>query len=70
MNKVYFENGVMEIDGLDLLITVDSFSTIRVPMAREESSLVFLEALPLLVTQGYVLGKRKMRHKLRTTLGL
>ncbi len=70
MKKINFENGIMEIIGLDLLITVDSFSTIRVPMAREESSLLFLEAIPLLVAQGKVLGKRKIRKVIKEKLGL
>ena len=68
--KTYFDNGIIEVIGLDILITVDSFSTITIPMSREESALTYLNAIEKLVLQGRIIGNREVQAQIRDTLGI
>ena len=68
--KTYFKNGIIEVIGIDILITVDGFSTISIPMSREESAQTYINALEKLVLQGKAVGKRLIRAEIRETLGV
>lgn len=70
MNKIYLENGVIEILDRDLLVTLDGFSGIIIPMSSRESDYTYTNAIETIISQATVLGKRQIQTKVRKTLGV